>query len=109
MADYYLDQPSRPIELNPAHKGKFTEWCLRHGFKSVQEGAKHVLANKQHYPEEVVKMATFAHNSKQWGKGDRSAPKSRKDRFGFDEDHETDEQERYEEDHGGDNMEDDRA
>lgn len=69
----YLEQPSKPIELNPAHKGRFTKWCMEHGFKSVQAGARHVLANKQHYSADVVKMANFAHNSKQWNKGGRTS------------------------------------
>lgn len=65
----YLDAPS-PIHLNPAHKGKFTDWCKEHGFKSVQAAAKHVLANKDHYSAEVVKMANFAHNAPKWNHRD---------------------------------------
>lgn len=49
------------IEINPAHKGMFTEFAKRHGM-GVQEAAKHVLANKDNYSAHVVKMANFAHN-----------------------------------------------
>lgn len=59
----YLDSP---INLNSAHKGKFTAWCKAHGFRSVQAGATHVMANKDKYSPEVVKMANFAHNAKEW-------------------------------------------
>lgn len=62
----YLDQPTNPIHLNPAHKGKFTRWALKHGFKNVQEAARHVMANEDKYPPEVVKMANFAKNSRSW-------------------------------------------
>lgn len=66
---YYLDSPSG-INLNPAHRGKFTEWARRHGFKSVQAAARHVLANRDHYPAEIVKMANFAHNATKFHHGD---------------------------------------
>lgn len=64
MADYYLNHPINPIK--PANKGKFTRWASRHGFKSVQAAARHVMANQSKYSPEVVKMANFAKNAKQW-------------------------------------------
>ena len=59
----YLNPPT----IQPSHRGKFTAWCKAHGFKSVQEGASHVLANKSKYSPEVVKMANFAQNASNWG------------------------------------------
>ncbi len=115
----YLDRPESPIHLNPDHRGKFTEWARQHGFRNVQLAVRHVLANHEHYSEEVIRMATFAHNARDWkhvgathhGRRDNRREESRKhedtDRFGFDEDEETPDQERYEQRHGGDGDEHD--
>lgn len=52
------------ININPAHKGKFTRWAKANGFGSdVQAAARHVLANKDKYSTGVVEMANFAHNA----------------------------------------------
>lgn len=51
-----------PIKIKPSHKGKFTAWATEHGFKSVQDAASAVMANKDKYSPEVVKMANFARN-----------------------------------------------
>lgn len=52
-----------PIHIKASHKGRFTAWSTAHGFKSVQEAASAVLANKEKYDASVVKMANFAHNA----------------------------------------------
>jgi hypothetical protein len=51
------------IHIKKSHEGKFTAWAKAHGFKSVQEAAKHVMANKTKYSPDVVKMANFAKNA----------------------------------------------
>lgn len=51
------------IHIKPSHKGKFTAWATEHGFKSVQEAASAVMANKDKYSPEVVRMANFAKNA----------------------------------------------
>lgn len=65
MAKSYL---ADPIAIKPKNEGKFTRWAKAHGFKTVQEAAKHVMANKARYTPEVVKMANFASNAAKWGK-----------------------------------------
>ena len=52
------------IDIKPSHKGKFTKYCKRKGYKGVTseciaEGKKSKLAS-------VVKMATFAQNARRW-------------------------------------------
>jgi hypothetical protein len=64
----YLDQPKSPIAIKPSNEGKFTRWALSHGFKGVQDAAKHVMANQSHYDKDVVAMANFACNAKKWSK-----------------------------------------
>ena len=59
-----------PIHINPDHRGKFTAWAKAHGFKTVQEAADHVMANKSRYPKEIVEEANFAKNFS--GKGTAS-------------------------------------
>lgn len=54
------------IRIKPKNRGKFTRWAKRHGFRSVQSAASHVMANKGKYGPGVVKMANFARNSKKW-------------------------------------------
>lgn len=54
------------IKIKPSHRGKFTAWAKRHGFKSVSSAASHVMANKSKYGPGVVKMANFAKNAKKW-------------------------------------------
>lgn len=49
------------IEINPAHKGLFTQEAKEHGM-SVAGFAAKVLANKDQYSAAVVKRANFAHN-----------------------------------------------
>ncbi|MCF7791186.1 MAG: hypothetical protein K9M56_04225 [Victivallales bacterium] len=53
-----------PLSIPESHEGRFTRWSKRHGFKTVQDAAKHVLANKNDYSTHVVKMATYARNAK---------------------------------------------
>jgi hypothetical protein len=55
------------IHIKKKNEGKFSDWCKRHGFKSVQAAARHILANKSKYPASVIKMANFARNAKKWG------------------------------------------
>ena len=51
------------INIKASHAGRFTAWAKAHGFAGVQEAASHVMANKEKYSPEVVKMANFARNS----------------------------------------------
>ncbi len=53
------------IEIKKSHRGKFTEWCKKHGV-SVSKGASMVMKNKSHYSPGVVKMANFARNASKW-------------------------------------------
>lgn len=76
---YYLDQPG-PININPANKGKFTAWAKSHGFRDVQAAAKHVLANRDKYSAEVVKMANFARNATKFNRGGKSSKKAKPNR-----------------------------
>jgi hypothetical protein len=57
------------ININPANKGKFTEWAASRG-TGVQEAANKVMANKDKYPTNVVQMANFARNAAKWKKQD---------------------------------------
>lgn len=53
------------IHINPKNKGKFTASAKRAGM-SVQEFAKHVLANKDKYSTTQIRRAVFAKNSKKF-------------------------------------------
>lgn len=53
------------IHINPKNKGKFTASAKRAGM-SVQEFARHVLANKDEYSSTQIKRANFARNSKKF-------------------------------------------
>lgn len=57
----YFKNGGSNIEINPKHKGLFTKEAKAAGM-SVQEFAKHVLANKDKYSPAVVKRANFAKN-----------------------------------------------
>jgi hypothetical protein len=57
------------IYINPDNKGKFTSWAKKRGM-SVQEAARKVMANKNKYTADVVKMANFARNAATWKKAD---------------------------------------
>jgi hypothetical protein len=57
------------ININPEHKGMFTDWANRHGM-SVSEAAHHVMAHTDKYPTHIVRMANFALNSEGWKKAD---------------------------------------
>lgn len=57
------------ININPANKGKFTAWAKKRGM-SVQEAANKVMANKEKYTADVVRMANFAKNAATWKKQD---------------------------------------
>jgi hypothetical protein len=57
------------ININPANKGKFTEWAASRGM-GVQEAANKVMVNKDKYPTNVVQMANFARNAAKWKKQD---------------------------------------
>ena len=53
------------IHINPKNKGKFTASAKRAGM-SVQEFARHVLANKDKYSSTQIKRAVFARNAKRF-------------------------------------------
>lgn len=53
------------IHINPKNKGKFTASAKRAGM-SVQEFARHVLANKDKYSTTQVRRANFARNAKRF-------------------------------------------
>ena len=53
------------IHIKKKNRGKFTAAAKRAGM-SVQEFAKHVLANKENYSSTMVKRANFARNSKKF-------------------------------------------
>ena len=53
------------IYINPKNKGKFTRSAKRAGM-SVQEFARHVLANKDKYSTTQVRRANFARNAKRF-------------------------------------------
>lgn len=52
-----------PIHIKKSHEGEFTAFAKRMGM-SVQEAARHVLANRSKYPASRVKQANFARNAK---------------------------------------------
>jgi hypothetical protein len=59
-----MDKPK--IEIKKENKGKFTQWCKRHGHDSVtreceEEGLSSKLAS-------VRSMAQFSKNSRKWNK-----------------------------------------
>lgn len=51
-----------PIHIKKSHEGEFTAFAKRMGM-SVQEAARHVLANRSKYPASRVKQANFARNA----------------------------------------------
>ena len=55
------------IEIKKENRGKFTKWAKARGM-GVQEAARKVLANKEKYSTEVVKMANFARNAAKFKK-----------------------------------------
>jgi hypothetical protein len=57
------------ININPANKGKFTEWAASRGM-GVQEAANKVMSNKDKYSTNIVQMANFARNAAKWKKQD---------------------------------------
>lgn len=53
-----------PIHIKESHKGKFTKWAKRHGYKGVTDAAiEEGLASKL---ASVRKQAQFALNAKSW-------------------------------------------
>lgn len=55
---------NNPIRIKESHKGKFTEWAKRHGYKGVTDAAiEEGLASKL---ASVRKQAQFALNAKSW-------------------------------------------
>lgn len=62
-----MENKKPKIEIKKANKGKFTEWCERHGHKGAtgaceEEGLASKLAS-------VRKMANFSRRAKTWNKG----------------------------------------
>lgn len=55
------------IHIKPENRGKFTSWAKSHGM-SVQDAARHVLANKDKYAPAIIKRANFAKNAAGWKK-----------------------------------------
>jgi len=55
------------IHIKPENRGKFTAWAKSHGM-SVQDAARHVMANKGKYSSAIVKRANFAKNAAGWKK-----------------------------------------
>ena len=55
------------ININPKNEGKFTAWAKKRGM-SVPEAADKVMANKNKYSTDVVKMANFAKNARSFNK-----------------------------------------
>lgn len=55
------------ISIKPENRGKFTSWAESHGM-SVQDAARHVMANKGKYSTSVVRQANFAKNASSWKK-----------------------------------------
>ena len=49
-------------EIKEKNKGKFTAWAKKNGFKDACSAASAVMAKKNKYSEEVVKMANYAKN-----------------------------------------------
>jgi len=49
-------------KIKPENKGKFTAWAKKNGFKDACSAASSVMAKKDNYSEEVVKMANYAKN-----------------------------------------------
>jgi len=62
---YGKKQSGGAIEINPAHKGRFTALAKRHGM-GVQTFAKHVLSSTEDYSASVVQQANFARNAKKF-------------------------------------------
>lgn len=58
------------ININPAHKGRFTKKAKAAG-KSVQAEAKAVLAPGSHASAETRKQANFARNAAKWHHGSK--------------------------------------
>ena len=49
-------------KIKPENKGKFTACAKKNGFKDACSAASSVMAKKDNYSEEVVKMANYAKN-----------------------------------------------
>jgi|TARA_B110000977_G_scaffold40124_1_gene53957 hypothetical protein len=49
-------------EIKDKNKGKFTAWAKKNGFEDACSAATAVMAKKDKYSDEVVKMANYANN-----------------------------------------------
>lgn len=56
------------IKIKDANKGKFTDWARSRGM-TVQQAARHVLANRNKYSATLIKRANFARNAAKWEEG----------------------------------------
>jgi len=56
------------IKIKKENKGKFTSWAKNHGM-SVQQAARHILANREKYSPTLIKRANFARNASKWEEG----------------------------------------
>jgi len=56
------------INIKEKNKGKFSAWAKAHGM-SVQQAARHVLANRKKYSPTLIKRANFARNAAKWEEG----------------------------------------
>lgn len=61
LSRFGLFKDGGSIHIKPENRGKFTVAAQRAG-KSVQEYARQILANKDHYSSTLVKRANFARN-----------------------------------------------
>ncbi len=58
----------KPPTIKKKEEGTFTDWAKKHGFKSTQAAANHVMSNPEKYPPSIVKKANFAKNASKWKK-----------------------------------------
>ena len=56
----------RKIRIKPENRGKFLQWCKRHGHASVTSSC--IAAAKRSKDPRVRKMANFAANARKWKK-----------------------------------------
>lgn len=54
----------KDIHIKPSHKGRFTDWCKRHGYSGPNASCE--AAGKRSKSASVRKQAIFSHNAKKW-------------------------------------------
>jgi len=58
------------IRIKSSHRGRFTKWCKKHGYKGVTNEcvAKAIAMAKRLRNKALKKQAIFAQNARKWRK-----------------------------------------